>query len=95
MNSLVAVFSIFLMGGASVWGQVVEQVPPIKANCCLATAAQALADQLQDWNQLGRYAADNEAVAAGGAEAGRVVFLGDSITSKDERWRCRFLASLT
>jgi hypothetical protein len=83
------------MGGASVWGQVVEQVPPIKANCCLATAAQALADQLQDWNQLGRYAADNEAVAAGGEEAGRVVFLGDSITSKDERWRCRFLASLT
>ena len=52
MNSLVAVFSLFLMGGASVWGQVVEQVPPIKANCCLATAAQALADNSASMNAL-------------------------------------------
>ncbi len=74
------VVSFFLMGALPAIGQVVEQAPPIKANCCLATAAQTLADQLQDWNQLGRYAADNEAVAARGAEAGRVVFLGDSIT---------------
>ena len=74
------VVSLFLMGALPAVGQVVEQVTPIKANCCLGTAAQTLADQLQDWNQLGRYAADNEAVAARGAEAGRVIFLGDSIT---------------
>jgi len=52
------------MGALPAVGQIVEQV----------------ADQLQDWNQLGRYAVDNEAVAARGAEAGRVVFMGDSIT---------------
>gem|GEM_PF-5194484 len=58
------VVSLFLMGALPAVGQIVEQV----------------ADQLQDWNQLGRYAVDNEAVAARGAEAGRVVFMGDSIT---------------
>ncbi len=61
------------MAGA-MWGQVVEEFAPPKAGCCLAAAAQGLADQLQDWNQLGRYAADNSKVTPGG-----VVFLGDSI----------------
>jgi lysophospholipase L1-like esterase len=60
--------------------QLVEQFRPPRANCCLAGAAQALADQLQDWNQLGRYHADNERLKALPAEPGRVVFLGDSIT---------------
>lgn len=60
---------------AGLFGQVVEEFAPPKAGCCLAGAAQSLADQLQDWNQLGRYAADNPKVAPGG-----VVFLGDSIT---------------
>jgi len=27
----------------------------IAGNCCLPAAAQTLANQLQDWNQLGRY----------------------------------------
>jgi len=50
----------------------------------LQSAAQSLADQLQDWNQLGRYHADNEALKAQGRTPGRVVFLGDSIT---DGWR--------
>jgi lysophospholipase L1-like esterase len=60
--------------------QLVEQYNPIKANCCLAGAVQNIAEQLQDWNQLGRYYADNERLKALPPEPKRVVFLGDSIT---------------
>jgi lysophospholipase L1-like esterase len=60
--------------------QLVDEFNPPRANCCLANAAQTLANQLQDWNQLGRYHADNEKLKAQPAEPGRVVFLGDSIT---------------
>lgn len=62
-------------------GQLVEEfTPPGPANCCLANAAQTLANQLQDWNQLGRYHADNKAVKAQPENPQRVVFMGDSIT---------------
>ena len=60
--------------------QLVEQFNPPKANCCLQLAAQGLADQLQDWNQFGRYHADDEHLEAFPPEPHRVVFLGDSIT---------------
>lgn len=60
--------------------QLVDQFSPPKANCCLSGAAQSLADQLQDWNQLGRYYAENQRLKAAPAEPKRVVFLGDSIT---------------
>ncbi|MCU1327048.1 MAG: lipolytic enzyme family [Bryobacterales bacterium] len=60
--------------------QLVEDFNPPRSNCCLANTAQMLANQLQDWNQLGRYHADNEKLKAQPAEPGRVVFLGDSIT---------------
>jgi lysophospholipase L1-like esterase len=60
--------------------QLAEEFNPPKANCCLAGAAQTLASQLQDWNQLGRYHADNEKLKAQPADPQRVVFLGDSIT---------------
>jgi lysophospholipase L1-like esterase len=46
----------------------------------LPATAKALADQLQDWNQLGRYYADNQRLKQLPPEPGRVVFLGDSIT---------------
>jgi lysophospholipase L1-like esterase len=62
------------------FAQLVDDYAPPRANCCLAGAAQALADQLQDWNQLGRYHADNAKLRGMPAEAGRVVFFGDSIT---------------
>jgi lysophospholipase L1-like esterase len=60
--------------------QLVEDFNPPKANCCLAGFAHNLADQLLDWNQLGRYHQDNERLKALPAEPRRVVFMGDSIT---------------
>lgn len=60
--------------------QIAEQFHPPKANCCLQGTAQTLADQLQDWNQLGRYHEDNEKLKSEPVADGRVIFLGDSIT---------------
>ncbi len=60
--------------------QLVEEFAPPRANCCLPAAAKALTDQLQDWNQLGRYYADNERLKQLPPDNTRVVFLGDSIT---------------
>ena len=44
----------------SAQGQLVEEFNPPKANSCLALTAQSLADQLLDWNQLGRYYDENQ-----------------------------------
>jgi len=52
--------------------------PPGQTAACRDGAA--LADQLQDWNQLGRYHAANEALKTQPPEPKRVVFFGDSIT---------------
>jgi lysophospholipase L1-like esterase len=62
------------------FGQLVEDYHPSKASCCLQGAAQRLADQLQDWNQLGRYYEDDRKLESEPPQLGRVVFLGDSIT---------------
>lgn len=64
----------------SLSAQLTDNFNPPRAACCLARTAQNLADQLQDWNQLGRYYADNQNLLAAGPVANRVVFLGDSIT---------------
>lgn len=74
-----ALFCALLLPGAAVC-QLAEPYNPPRSNCCLAGAAQTLADGLQDWNQLGRYHADNEAIEAQPPDPKRVVFLGDSIT---------------
>jgi lysophospholipase L1-like esterase len=76
---LVAVASPFTASA-----QIVEDYNPPRTNCCLAGAAQTLANQLQDWNALSRYHADDEKLKSQPAEAGRVIFLGDSIT---DGWR--------
>ena len=73
-----ALITLVLLPAA--FAQLTEEFNPPRANCCLAGTAQSLADQLQDWNQLGRYHADNARLKAQPAEAGRVVFYGDSIT---------------
>jgi lysophospholipase L1-like esterase len=78
----VILLSLMLAGTAA--AQLAGEFSPPRANCCLAGAAQGLADQLQDWNQLGRYYADNERLKAQPPEKGRVVFIGDSIT---DGWR--------
>ena len=64
----------------TVSAQLTDDYNPPRTNCCLAGTAQTLANQLQDWNALGRYHADDEKLKAQPAESGRVVFLGDSIT---------------
>jgi lysophospholipase L1-like esterase len=58
----------------------VNDLSRLREACCHASAAQALADQLLDWNELGRYHADNEKLKAQPADSKRVVFMGDSIT---------------
>jgi acyl-CoA thioesterase I len=73
-------FSGLVLLPLSAQGQLAEDFQPVKASCCLRWAAQNLADQLADWNQLGRYHADDERLKALPPEPGRVVFLGDSIT---------------
>ena len=80
LAGLVLAFCLNFMAARIAPCQVVEQFNPPKANCCLQFAAQGLADQLQDWNQIGRYRADDERLEAGPQDPHRVVFLGDSIT---------------
>ena len=53
---------------------------PRPASCCLLNTATTLAEQLQDWNQLGRYHEANRELMRRPVDPGRVVFLGDSIT---------------
>src|SRR5215469_11111176 len=54
--SILVAILIPLAGSA----QLVDDFNPPRSNCCLAGAAQTLANQLLDWNQLGRYHADNK-----------------------------------
>lgn len=70
----------FLLMGSQLSAQLVEQFDPPTAGCCLPVVSQRLTDQLQDWNQLGRYHASNEELKKQPADPNRVVFLGDSIT---------------
>ncbi len=79
IRTLSVFFGFFLVPGAA-WGQLIEEFHPPKAECCLRRAAQRLADQLQDWAQLGRYHDDDQRLEALPAQSDRVVFLGDSIT---------------
>jgi lysophospholipase L1-like esterase len=74
------VLFVGLLPPAPVRGQLVPEFKPPEADCCLQFSAQSLADQLQDWNQIGRYHEDDVRLQAQPAEKGRVVFPGDSIT---------------
>ena len=76
---------LLLIGGGLLYtdlvrAQLADEFNPPRANCCLATFAKGLADQLQDWNQLGRYHRANAELMQQPADPKRVVFLGDSIT---------------
>ena len=72
------ILTLLIPGLAS--AQLADDFNPPRAQCCLAGMGQTLLNGLQDWNQLGRYHADNERLKALPGDAGRVVFLGDSIT---------------
>jgi lysophospholipase L1-like esterase len=69
-----------LLAALGVHGQTVEEFKSPKTPCCLAGSIQRLANQLDDWNQLGMFYADNEALMKEPADPKRVVFMGDSIT---------------
>jgi len=47
-------------------------------------SARGLADQLLDWNQIGRYRAENQELKKQPSDPKRVLFMGDSIT---DFWR--------
>jgi lysophospholipase L1-like esterase len=60
--------------------QLAEQYKPPRSNCCLAMAARNLAEQLLDWNQIGRYQTENLELKKQPFDSRRVLFMGDSIT---------------
>src|SRR5262245_21438172 len=64
--------------------QLADEFNAPPANCCLLNNAKQLADQLQDWNQIGRYNSANRELTKMAADPKRVVFMGDSIT---DGWR--------
>ena len=76
----IGVLAMSLCAAGPASAQVVDDYNPPRANCCLLNNARALADQLQDWNQLGRYHQANEQLKQQPVPSGRVVFIGDSIT---------------
>lgn len=79
---LIPIGALLIAGAAE--GQLADEFNPPRANCCLLNTARGLADQLQDWNQLGRYHQANEELKKQPADPKRVVFMGDSIT---DFWR--------
>jgi len=74
------ILALVFTGGKYLTAQLVDEYNPPRANCCLATSAKNLAEQLQDWNQLGRYHKSNQELLSQNVPEGRVVFMGDSIT---------------
>lgn len=79
---LIPIGALLIAGGAE--GQLADEFNPPRANCCLVNSARGLADQLEDWNQLGRYHQADEELKKQPADPKRVVFMGDSIT---DFWR--------
>jgi len=84
MRTALGALLIVLLLAAGSQAQLIEEFNLPPSNCCLAMTARSLADQLQDWNQLGRYHQANQELKKKPAVAGRVVFMGDSIT---DFWR--------
>jgi lysophospholipase L1-like esterase len=80
LTCVVVVAMLCLSPAEPASAQVVEEFNPPRANCCLLNTARSLADQLQDWNQLGRYHQANQQLKQQPVPSGRVVFMGDSIT---------------
>ena len=76
---LLSIAAALLIAGAA-RAQLADEFNAPPANCCLLNTAKSLADQLQDWNQLGRYYAANRELKKQPADPKRVVFMGDSIT---------------
>lgn len=79
-RSVLAFLALSMVLHSAARAQIATDFNSPRAGCCLAGTAQNLADQLKDWNQLGRYHAANEELKRLPADPKRVVFMGDSIT---------------
>lgn len=84
MNRFLLLLAAVVFCGIHAYAQLADEFNPPRANCCLVNSAKNLADQLQDWNQLGRYHQANDELKKQPADPKRVVFMGDSIT---DFWR--------
>ncbi len=75
--------SVICLGAGMGWGQTTPAPATSVAPAAPAVSAKeisAMEAKLADWPQLGRYKAENAALAPAGAGEQRVVFYGDSIT---------------
>ncbi len=75
--------SVICLGAGMGWGQTTPAPATSVAPAAPAVSAKeisAMEAKLADWPQLGRYRAENAALAPAGAGEQRVVFYGDSIT---------------
>jgi lysophospholipase L1-like esterase len=79
-RTLVLVLLFLALTGPSAQAQLVQDYNPHKTSCCWGVTARTLADQMLDWNQLGRFHAADEELKKLPPDPKRVVFLGDSIT---------------
>jgi len=84
MHRQTVLFAAVLLCAFHAEAQLADDFNPPRANCCLLNSARGLADQLEDWNQLGRYHQANQELKKQPADPKRVVFMGDSIT---DFWR--------
>ena len=80
ISHLVLVLSVVLTLPLPLYAKLAGTFEPPEANCCLAAHARSLADQLEDWNQLGRYHKENLQLRSNPEDPNRIVFFGDSIT---------------
>src|SRR5436853_1507132 len=80
-----------LFSSIAAYAQLSGEFNPPRSNCCLANTAKSLADQLQDWNQLGRYYQANEQLKKQPPEPKRVVFMGRSEEHTSELQSLRHL----
>jgi hypothetical protein len=75
--------AVICLAGGTGWGQTTAAPATNVALVAPALSAKEIAameTKLADWPQLGRYKAENAALAPAGAGEQRVVFYGDSIT---------------
>src|SRR5713101_5608495 len=76
-------FAVVCLVGDAGWGQTTAAPPTVATPAAPALSAKeisAMEAKLADWPQLGRYRAENAALAPAGVGEQRVVFYGDSIT---------------
>ncbi|MGH9396947.1 MAG: SGNH/GDSL hydrolase family protein [Terriglobia bacterium] len=80
LNLVILIVCLIFAFSAPGWCQLATESNAAQEACCRNSLARGVARTLDDWAQLGRYAADDARLEAQPAQAGRIVFMGDSIT---------------